>query len=451
MGLKIHEYSLERLALGDDDFVDIDYFNGATYETAKIKGQVFKSVVASEPNVVIVLDSSDLPAVLAADTTYIINGEITTAQAITVTNEGSCIIGRDRNKDKIIYTGIGTFITVTEVNFTIRNVQINGGTGSKILEATNYTPGVPANNYGRTKVLQIFGCEIRDCDDVMTITGYELVDINNTLFWYIVGSIGLQFKDVRHLEISSCELFNWYDSVPTYSTASMIELLANGVDNVGFAVININSSIIHPEQAQNGIQINPLSTTRFGTIASNTFINVGLVSGELFVPRIAPGVPDYQQSYTLTFDVWSNQGLQNSMAHILGTVTGNTTDTITPLNTEVQIDINNLNIQTNRSRWSGSSGGQFTYLGTKPIYVSFIANLRTDKQGGGNADFEFFIKKNGVKVNETVTLTNQDRKSIVTMIYSFDVTQTDYFTFWIENIVDSDDMLVSDWTILIKE
>ena len=103
MGLKIHEYSLERTQLGDDDFVDIDYFNGSSYESAKIKGQVFKEIIASEPNIVIVLDSSDLPAVLEANTTYVINGEITLSQAISVINEGSCIIGRDRNKDKLIY------------------------------------------------------------------------------------------------------------------------------------------------------------------------------------------------------------------------------------------------------------------------------------------------------------------------------------------------------------
>lgn len=42
MGLKIHEYSLERTTLGDDDFVDIDYFNGATYESAKLRDKYLK-------------------------------------------------------------------------------------------------------------------------------------------------------------------------------------------------------------------------------------------------------------------------------------------------------------------------------------------------------------------------------------------------------------------------
>ena len=37
-GQKINQYPLERLTFGDDDFYDIDYFDGTTYQTAKIKG-----------------------------------------------------------------------------------------------------------------------------------------------------------------------------------------------------------------------------------------------------------------------------------------------------------------------------------------------------------------------------------------------------------------------------
>lgn len=43
---KIHEYIIERFAIGDDDFFDIDYFDGAVYRTAKIKGSVVKAIAA---------------------------------------------------------------------------------------------------------------------------------------------------------------------------------------------------------------------------------------------------------------------------------------------------------------------------------------------------------------------------------------------------------------------
>lgn len=47
MGLKIHEYPLERFSFGDDDFYDIDYWDGVTYQTAKIKGSVIKAGITA--------------------------------------------------------------------------------------------------------------------------------------------------------------------------------------------------------------------------------------------------------------------------------------------------------------------------------------------------------------------------------------------------------------------
>ena len=44
-GIKINQYPLERLIFGDDDYYDIDYWNGAAFETAKIKGSVIKAAI----------------------------------------------------------------------------------------------------------------------------------------------------------------------------------------------------------------------------------------------------------------------------------------------------------------------------------------------------------------------------------------------------------------------
>ena len=42
MAQRIHNYATDRLTLGDDDYFDIDFFNGTAYQTAKIKGSVIK-------------------------------------------------------------------------------------------------------------------------------------------------------------------------------------------------------------------------------------------------------------------------------------------------------------------------------------------------------------------------------------------------------------------------
>lgn len=44
--LKIHEYPLERLNFGDNDYYDIDYYDGVTYQSAKILGSVIKNAIA---------------------------------------------------------------------------------------------------------------------------------------------------------------------------------------------------------------------------------------------------------------------------------------------------------------------------------------------------------------------------------------------------------------------
>jgi len=46
-GIKIHQYPLERFTFGDDDYYDIDYWDGAAYQTAKIKGSVLKAALSA--------------------------------------------------------------------------------------------------------------------------------------------------------------------------------------------------------------------------------------------------------------------------------------------------------------------------------------------------------------------------------------------------------------------
>jgi hypothetical protein len=43
MANEIHNYSIERFVFGDDDYYDIDWFDGTVYRTAKIKGSVIKA------------------------------------------------------------------------------------------------------------------------------------------------------------------------------------------------------------------------------------------------------------------------------------------------------------------------------------------------------------------------------------------------------------------------
>tara|TARA_R110001592_G_scaffold87052_1_gene256933 strand:+ start:4517 stop:5185 length:669 start_codon:yes stop_codon:yes gene_type:complete len=43
MSQEIHNYTIERFTFGDDDYYDIDYWDGSAYQTAKIKGSTIKA------------------------------------------------------------------------------------------------------------------------------------------------------------------------------------------------------------------------------------------------------------------------------------------------------------------------------------------------------------------------------------------------------------------------
>ena len=158
-----------------------------------------------------VTQASELPTTLVAGTTYIIRGEITLTNNITCNVDGVEIIGIDRNIDHIIWSGTGACFTLTDCDFGFNNVRFSSTvSGNSIISATNVTAG--AFNVGRLKVLTIFNCQFRGTYDVMDINGFDLVDINNTLFFYIrATNFGLRFRDVSKLEISSCEIIRWFD------------------------------------------------------------------------------------------------------------------------------------------------------------------------------------------------------------------------------------------------
>ena len=47
-GIKIHQYPLERTSIGDEDYYDIDYWTGSSYQSAKIKGSTLKNVLGAD-------------------------------------------------------------------------------------------------------------------------------------------------------------------------------------------------------------------------------------------------------------------------------------------------------------------------------------------------------------------------------------------------------------------
>ena len=391
---------------------------------------------------------------LAGDTTYIVRGNVTCSNTLTVNGDNIAIIGYNRNLDKLIYTGTGNFINITDRDFTLRDLWLSATTtGSLLISGTNVIGAGPFNN-GRDKVFEIVNCQFRNCFDVMDINGFDLVDISNSLFFYIQApTIGLRFRDTSKLEISSCELIRWFDesTLPTpggWATCSMIELRNNNLAN--FGAVNINGCIIHPQQTQNGIDIGTGSTTGFGTVSSNAFVNTGLTTGEVFLP-IATGLPDYSQTATYNYDIFANQGILNSVSGAVMTVVGNTTNTALTANTPAVVNTGGLATQQAAVRYTTTAAGRNTYDATKQVYVSLHASVSYEKQGGGIDPYTFYFYKNGVLLPGSATEVEADATGALSLVYGTLMSQNDYIELYVENTSSNDDMLVKDLQLVIRE
>ena len=431
---------------------------------------------------------------LSNDTTYVVRGNVTCSNTLTVNGDNVAIVGLNRNLDKLIYSGTGNFINITDYDFTLKDVWLSSTTtGSLLINASNVAASGFSN--GRSKVLEIVNCQIRNCFNVMDVNGFDLVDISNTLFFYIQApTIGCRFRDTSKLEFSSCELIRWYDETnnalatwdigiaysigdkvfysgsfyealtnnigqqpdisPTdwsatgYARCPMIELQANNL--ASFGAVNINGCIIHPQQRQDGIDIDPSSTTGFGTISSNAFVNTGLTTGEVFLPEVS-GLPDYSQTATYNYDVFANQGILNSVSGVVMTVVGNTTNTALTANTPTVVNTGGLATQQAAVRYTTTAAGRNTYDGTKQVYVSLHASVSYEKQGGGTDPYTFYFYKNGALLPGSATEVEADATGALSLVYGTLMSQNDYIELYVENTSSGDDMLVKDLQLVIRE
>jgi len=348
--------------------------------------------------------------ILTGNTTYFIRGEVNCTNRLLIPNAGTAIIGWNRDEDSLNFTGgagVGDFITITEQSFEIANIKLsstNNTGGTVLLRAVNYNQ--PDYNAGRNKVLTIINCQFRNCFDVWFIEGFDLVDIQNTLVWYVQATtIGCQFKNVSKLQISSCEYVRWFDetSIPTpsgYATTSMVALLDNAGGS-GFGAINISGCVIHPQQTQDGINISDLATIGFGTIASNTGINIGLTTG---------AVANFDYDIQNSTIVQANQGIQNGNAKSILSLT----DNIVSLNTSGATPVGGLySLPIADASFVGGVGP------TNPITFPVAQRVITSSPNGSftydsKIDGNFSVNLNatvGVNINGTYNIQVQFRQN----------------------------------------
>ena len=439
---------------------------------------------------------------LAGNTTYFIRGEVRCNNRLLIVSAGTAIIGWNRDEDSLIFTGlpsVSDFITVTEKSFEIANIKLssnNNTGGTVLLRAVNYNQ--PDYNAGRNKILTIVNCQFRNCFDVWYIEGFDLIDIQNTIVWYVEATtIGCQFKNVSKLQLSSCEFVRWFDetligtanfnpalsyiagdkvleggtfyesiagsvagpfnpaewAAVGYATVPMIELLDNGGGS-GFGAVNISGCVIHPQQTQNGIDISNSATIGFGTIASNTGINIGLTTG---------AVRNFDYDIQNSTIVQANQGIQNGNAKGILSLTDNTvlldTSSQTPVGGLWSLPIadasfiggaptNPITFPIAQRVITSSANGSFTY--DSKIDGNFNVNLNATVGVEDNGTFEIQaqFRQNGIPLPLVGKATIRNTGGVfvaqpIGLSIQGTATQGDVFDVLI-SVASADDVLVSE-------
>jgi hypothetical protein len=233
----------------------------------------------------------------------------------------------------------------------------------------------------------------------------------------------------------------------------MFEILPNGA-GVGIGAVNIAASLFHPQQTQDGIKIDNSSTTGFGTISANTFINIGLTTGVV-------GNFDYdvQNSYIIqqnSYIIQSNQGLSNGNAKGTLLLTGNSVYLENSVTNPIIIKGSNtvggggftnpISFPITTRVLTSVADGSFTY--NSKIDGNFFVAVSATVQQAGNGNITMRARQNGVAIPAPVGVTEIRTGIADTLNFSIlgFTTIGDIFDFEVESSGGAD-VLISEFVV----
>jgi len=343
-------------------------------------------------NCILVRSEADLPNPITTGN-YLIMDNITLTQSYTVNDNVSFFgLGRE-GKSSLNFLNTDPFpnfcLQIIDASVSFNNLTITNQ--SSVYDLMNCV------NNTKDKILTFSNCAITDCKNanVVLISGFDLVDLNQCLFQYNYPS-GSHFRHTNgsKLQISSCEFLRQLErgSSPfNYGTADMINLVGS------FGAINISSNLIHPRNTQNGINIDPTLTSLNALIGSNTFISVGLTTGRLI---------DYNTSINqYPFLIISdNTGVRNEKALLEGQSIGNTTYTATTAGVWTPVDFGAGFTVPVINRFEPTlTPFEFQYKGKQPISCLVNVNITADQDTKGDDTVLFGLSQNGTIISQIQT------------------------------------------------
>jgi len=398
-------------------------------------------------NKIIYIPDGQALTAIAANTTYVFLGTHTFTSTLTINQPGVVFRGTGRDNSKIQGAFAGALIDVVNQDFEIADLTLTAsGDDTFALTGSNFAVGQP--NSGRTKTLNMHNCQLRNCKNGMILTGFDLVDFSQTLFYYFeqrtdaLAQVGVEFRATSKVELTSCEFLRWFDESTFAAPANFFvgdQVKFVNDSGVGFGAVNINGCLTHPQQNQNGVVVDNAATFGFANITSCSFIDLNLNT-----PTYQPLVIDIDLQPSWIIE--ANQGVPNYKAFINTEVDNNATvTTITAASTPTAV-LASAFINNGSSRVTlNTSTGLITKDSKRSNYFSInLTGQFTIQSGGNNQNIEFGLLQNGTPAGPT---TKVEADANVGANFTFNIigfaNKNDNFQLYCQNNSGANDILVN--------
>ncbi|MHC4649138.1 MAG: hypothetical protein ACYTBJ_27110, partial [Planctomycetota bacterium] len=226
---------------------------------------------------IVYVQPNTMPSVYDDGKTYIFVGSRTTSTPIILNGISVTFKGSSRETSSIEYTGVGSFITTTDCDFSLIDLTLKCDVSGSLL--------LTASNPSKLNVLSIFNCEVRESYEFANISGHELVDINNTLFIHLRGDgvltnqKCLYINGVAKTNITSCEIVKFFEIGQPANTNPFDGAMIYVTGACG--AVSVIGGIIHPRVNQRAVEIDNTATFLEFALNTNNFIDIGLTTGTI--------------------------------------------------------------------------------------------------------------------------------------------------------------------------
>jgi len=372
-------------------------------------------------NVIMVRNENDLQNPLQGN--YMIMDNINITQSYTLSGDCSFFgMGREGKASlnfNVPTMSSGYCLTITNYNCSFNDLSITNQSALYDL--------IDASNINKDKILTFTNTSFVDCkNNLLFITGFDLVDLNNCLFQYnYPPDFHYKHEDGSKLQITSCEFIRQGERanpITNWGTSPMVSLLGS------FGAVQLTSSLYHPQQTQDGIFLDNSFTALEALISSNVFISLGLTTGQL----INYNTSISQYPFLIVSD---NTGILNQKSVIEAESVNNSIYTATVAGSFVPVDFGvGFNVlQQNRFSPTGNPY-EFKYDAKQPIRCLITVNITATHNTGSNDDIEFGLNQNGNVVRKIQTSISSSVLKTFGFNAVVDLIQGDTLLFVIKNI-----------------